>query len=59
MKNTIKSIAMIALSATGKLALSHDGHALTGTHWHATDTWGFVAVAVALGAALWLSRGGK
>ncbi len=40
--------------------LAHDGHGLTGTsHWHATDTWGFVGVGIALVVAIWLSRGGK
>lgn len=29
---------------------------MTGPHWHATDVWGFVAVAGALAVAIWLSR---
>lgn len=32
---------------------------MAGTHWHATDVWGFVAVAGVLALAIWLSRGGK
>ena len=32
---------------------AHDGHGLPGTHWHATDVAGFIAVAVAAGAYLW------
>ena len=27
-----------------------------GTHWHATDVLGFVAVAAIIGVAVWLSR---
>ena len=32
---------------------------MTGGHWHATDVWGFVAVAGVLAVAIWLSRGDK
>ncbi|CAG0931749.1 hypothetical protein PLCT1_01887 [Planctomycetaceae bacterium] len=35
------------------LAAAHDGHGLGGAHWHATDVWGFVALAVVAGAAIW------
>ena len=38
-------------------SLAHDGHGLTGSHWHATDTAGLVLVAVLAGIALWFSRG--
>jgi len=44
----------IALLATASHA--HDGHGLFGAHWHATDTLGFVALAAAVGAAIWLNR---
>ena len=41
-------------------ALAHEGHGQTeASHWHATDSWGFVGVGVALVIAIWLSRGGK
>jgi hypothetical protein len=46
------------LSASG-LALAHDDHGLQGSHWHATDVWGFVALGAAIAVALWLSRGGR
>jgi hypothetical protein len=42
------------LGATATFA--HDGHGLSGTHWHATDTLGFVAVAAMMAVAFWLSR---
>jgi len=51
------SITLINVPATASFA--HSGHGLAGTHWHATDVLGFVAAAVAVGVALWLSRGGK
>ena len=38
-------------------SLAHDGHGLTGSHWHATDASGVALVAVLAGIALWSSRG--
>jgi hypothetical protein len=38
-------------------ALAHDGHGLSGLHWHASDTWGFVVVVALAAAAVWISRG--
>ena len=50
--------AASALLATG--ALAHEGHGMEGaSHWHITDIWGFVALAVMAGVTLWISRGGK
>lgn len=50
--------AASALLATG--ALAHEGHSMSASsHWHITDAWGFVALALAVGAAIWLSKGGK
>ncbi|TAG32563.1 MAG: hypothetical protein EAZ34_10135 [Polaromonas sp.] len=54
-----KSIALKTIaSSVGVLCHStifaHDGHGLSGAHWHATDTWGLVlalAVAVCIIAA--------
>jgi len=37
-------------------ALAHDGHGLFGSHWHATDALGFVAVGVLIALAVWLSK---
>ena len=34
------------------LAWAHEGHGLTGSHWHATDVWGF-ALALAVAAVMW------
>ena len=36
-------VAVIPLAA-----VAHDGHGHGGAHWHATDAWGFVALAVAV-----------
>ena len=35
------------------MAAAHDGHGLAAAHWHATDAWGVIALAVGAGAALW------
>ena len=55
----LKIIAICAISAWTTAAFAHEGHAMTGGHWHATDAWGFVAVAGVLAVAIWLSRGDK
>ena len=39
--------------------LAHEGHGMGGAHWHASDSWGFIAVGGIFALALWLSRGGK
>ena len=37
---------------------AHPGHGASEPwHWHATDTSGFLMVAVLAGLAIWLSRG--
>lgn len=55
----IKTAALSAIVTLANTALAHDGHGLSGSHWHSTDAWGFVTLALAIGAALWLFRGDK
>jgi len=38
---------------------AHDGHGLTGSHWHASDAWGFVTLAVLVAVAVWATRKDK
>jgi hypothetical protein len=46
------------LFALATSAHAHPGHgAGSAWHWHATDTFGFLMVAVLAGVALWISRG--
>jgi hypothetical protein len=45
-----------ALAALPFSAVAHEGHGAHGTHWHATDTWGFVVVLALVGATIWFSR---
>ena len=53
----MKTVLLAALGASPLWAAAHDGHGMTGAHWHATDAWGFVALgAIAVAAALWLRR---
>jgi hypothetical protein len=44
---------MALWTATGH---AHDGHGLTGSHWHASDSWGFLALAALVAVAVWASR---
>ncbi len=32
---------------------------MDGTHWHATDAWGFAVLGIMMATAIWMSRGGK
>lgn len=53
-----KSSALIALSALASwpfAVFAHDGHGLSGSHWHASDTWGLVVLAVGLALVVGLS----
>jgi hypothetical protein len=38
------------------LALAHEGHGMGANHWHASDTLGFVVLAVVVGLVLWAVR---
>ncbi len=61
MKHSLITRASTALAffSAAASAMAHDGHGLQAIHWHATDTLGFLVVAVLAGAAVWFSRGGK
>jgi hypothetical protein len=58
----MKHLITRATSLTALLGLwaqsvsAHDGHGLVGAHWHASDAFGFVALAAAIGVAVWMSR---
>ncbi len=59
LSNTIKVIAVQAGFTWVYSAFAHENHGLEGAHWHATDTWGFVAVAALVALAVWLGKGRK
>ncbi len=58
-KVTTRRLLATSLALASSFAQAHDGHSLSGSHWHATDSLGFISLAIAAAVALWLSRGGK
>ena len=55
----IKFIAIQIIIAPASVLFAHDGYGLEGSHWHASDVFGFALLAVAIGISLWFGRGGK
>jgi hypothetical protein len=54
----MKRVCTVLVSSLAALpVLAHEGHGAAAIHWHATDTAGFLMVAVLAGIAVWLSRG--
>ncbi len=45
-----------ALSPFTSIAWAHEGHGLGNSHWHATDTLGFLVVAALLVAAVYFGK---
>ena len=42
------------------LAFAHEGHGIEGaSHYHATDVWGFVTIAVAAAVVWWFTGRNK
>jgi hypothetical protein len=56
MKLLTKSLLTAAVVSSSLAAQAHEGHGLFGSHWHATDALGFVAVAALVVVAIWMSR---
>ncbi len=52
-------VATYAVLTGAGTAFAHDGHGLAGSHWHATDVWGFVVVGGLAAVAIWVSRKNK
>jgi len=50
-RHTSLALALLAPA----LAHAHDGHGLTGAHWHATDTVGLLASVIAVAVGMWWS----
>ena len=55
----IKLIAIKATITPAGMLFAHDVHGFEGSHWHASDAFGFALLAVAIGVSLWFGRGGK
>ena len=57
---SIARIATATLAFASAQAFAHGGHgAASASHWHATDTFGLIAVALLAGCAWLASRGGR
>ena len=54
---TIKLIAIQARITPATALFAHDGHGCEGSHWHASDVFGFALLAAAIGISLWFGRG--
>ena len=58
-----RGVTAAAALLSAAAAEAHEGHDVLSAHWHASDAWGFVALAVAVAmavaVALYLSRSGK
>lgn len=52
----MRPLALLLLSASST-AFAHDGHGLgAGSHWHASDAWGYLAFAAIVAVTLWAGR---
>ena len=49
-------VTACALWVCAGSAWAHDGHSPHGSHWHATDLWGFVAMGLVVALAIWQGR---
>jgi hypothetical protein len=58
-RNATLFIAACAVFTPTTTVFAHENHGLSGSHWHASDAWGFAALAVMAALAVWLGRGGK
>ena len=56
MKRLRASSMLVCAALLGSAAFAHDGHGMAGAHWHATDAWGWLALAAVVAAALWAAR---
>ncbi|MBX3655186.1 MAG: hypothetical protein KF686_13450 [Ramlibacter sp.] len=54
-----KFIATCVLLAWTTSTFAHEGHGLSGAHWHSTDVWGFLAAGAAVALAAWFGGRGK
>ena len=52
----MKNLFLLPAVSFSNWAQAHDGHGLAGSHWHASDALGFVAVLVVVAAVWWAQR---
>ncbi len=58
-QNAINLLASYSMFTGASAVFAHDGHGLGGSHWHATDVWGFVVVGALSALVVWIARKGK
>ncbi len=52
----MKSLLWLLAVGPAPLAVAHEGHGLSGAHWHAGDAFGFAVLGLAMALAVWASR---
>ena len=52
MKSFLQSAVCGISTLWASASWAHEGHGLSGSHWHATDVFG-LALALAVGALMW------
>ncbi len=52
----VKTLASSLLALTATASLAHEGHGLSGSHWHASDAFGYVVLGIAVVLAVWAAR---
>ena len=55
----MKRLTVLVTTLTALPVFAHEGHGLFGSHWHATDAWGWLITGAVAAAVFWLSRGRK
>lgn len=58
MRQTLLPPALLSslLTVLPTWSQAHEGHGLSGAHWHITDIMGFVVAAALVAALFWFSR---
>jgi hypothetical protein len=55
-EKAMKSLLWLLAVGPAPLAVAHEGHGLSGAHWHAGDAFGFAVLGLAMALAVWASR---
>ena len=50
---TMMKTAWLSLLALPAATFAHNGHGMVGGHWHATDSFGYIVLGIAVAAVTW------